>query len=291
MVACNAAAKGLLFYSMFMTVRLQIRRFIRRSALCQNGRPSHDLPSHPVTTLSVKHSGSVGDIIYSLPALRSLKAQHGVDEVIYYLHLNQEVRYSGWHPLGNVLLDATFAERLQPLLLAQDCVQRVEVYSGQPVNVDFDAFRRIPINHAMYSIPRWYFLFIAGAAWDLSNPWISVRRDDRFKDFALVGRNSRLRSPFIRYDFMDQYADRIVFVGVRREFEEFQAECPRCVGFYEASDFLELASVLAGCRFYAGNQGLIYTLAESLKISRLLETNIQAANNIPQGGDCHAALF
>jgi hypothetical protein len=244
-----------------------------------------------VKTLSVKHSGGIGDIIYSLPALMSLVSQHRIERVIYYLHLNQEARYSGWHPLGNLLLDTAFAERLRPLLLAQACIQSVETYAGQALNVDFDQFRKLPLNHATYSIPRWYFLCVVGAAWDLSQPWLTVTPDYRFKEFALVGRNARLQSPFIRYGFLDQYADNIVFVGVRREFDEFRSQCPRCTRFYEAPDFLELAAVLAGCKFYAGNQGMIYTLAEALKIPRLLETNVQAANNVPQGGECYDALF
>jgi len=242
-------------------------------------------------TLSVKHSGSVGDIVYSIPALLSLVTQNRIERVTYYLHLDQPMTYSGWHPLGNVLLDTGFAERLRPLLLAQPCIQEVEIFTGQPVNVDFDLFRRVPLNHAMYSIPRWYFLFVIGTTWDLSRPWLQVAPDYRFKDKVLVSRNPRLQSPHIRYDFLDKYADDIVFVGVRREFEDFQLQCPRCTSFYEAPDFLELARVLAGCRFFAGNQGLIYTLAEALKITRLLETNPIAANNIPEGGDCFAALF
>jgi hypothetical protein len=218
-------------------------------------------------------------------------SQHGIEQVTYYLNLNQQARYSGWHPLGNLLLDSGFAEKLRPLLLAQACIQRVEIYSGQTVDVDFDTFRALPINYAMYSIPRWYFLFVVGAAWDLTRPWLHATPDDRFKDFALVGRNPRLQSPYIRYDFIDKYAEKVVFVGVRREFEDFRAQCPACTQFYEAANFLELAGVLAGCRFYAGNQGFIYTLAEALKIPRLLETNIQAANNIPEGPGGHGALF
>jgi hypothetical protein len=244
-----------------------------------------------VRVLSVKHSGGAGDIVYSIPALLSLVTQRRIERVTYYLQLNQEVRYSDWHPLGNLLLDAGFAARLKPLLLAQPAIQAVEIYAGQTVDVDFDVFRRLPMNYATYSIPRWYFLFVIGTNWDLSRPWLDVAPDSRFKDAVLVGRNPRLQSPFIRYDFIDKFADEVVFVGVRREFEEFRLQCPRCTRFYEAPDFLELASVLAGCRFYVGNQGFIYTLAEALKIRRLLETNVTAANNVPQGGECHDALF
>jgi hypothetical protein len=242
-------------------------------------------------SLSVKHSGGVGDIVFSIPALLSLVSQHRIERVTYYLQLNQHVQYSGRHPLGNLLLDANFAERLKPLLLAQACVQHVEIYNGQTVDVDFDLFRRVPINFTTYSIPRWYFLCVIGTAWDLSRPWLDVTPDPRFQGDVLVARNPRLQSPYIRYDFMDKYAEQIVFVGVRQEFDDFRIQCPRCTRFYEAPDFLELASVLAGCRFFVGNQGFIYTLAEALKITRLLETNPIAANNIPQGGNCYDALF
>jgi hypothetical protein len=233
----------------------------------------------------------VGDVIYALPALLSLVSQRHIDEVTFYLQLNQAVQYSGWHPLGNLLLDKAYFEKLRPLLLTLPCIRRVEVYAGEPVDVDFDGFRRLPFNYGTYCIPRWYFLFVIGTNWDLSRPWLTVEPDFRFKDFALVGRNPRLQSSFIRYDFLNRYADEVVFVGVPQEFEQFRAQCPSCKHFYQASDFLELARVLAGCRFYVGNQGLVYTLAEALKVPRLLETNTRAANNIPEGGECFDALF
>ncbi len=241
--------------------------------------------------LSVKHSGAAGDIIYSLPALLSLRSVHQIDHVTYYLQLNEPHDYVAPHPLGKVLLDASFAAKLKPLLLTQPYIDAVEIYSGQPLQVDFDLVRRIGLNPCTYSVPRWYFLFVAGTNWDVGKPWLQVEPDPRFRDYALVGRNARLRSPHIRYDFMNEFADRLVFVGVQEEYEEFRAHCPRCTRFYEAPDFLELARILAGCKFFAGNQGLLYTLAEALKIPRLLETNLYAANNIPQGGECYEALF
>jgi hypothetical protein len=90
---------------------------------------------------------------------------------------------------------------------------------------------------------------------------------------------------------MNDLADKIVFVGVRREFDELRRECPNCERFYEAPDFLELAQVLAGARFFCGNQGFMYTLAEAMKTPRLFGTNTRAANNIPTGPHCNEALF
>ena len=63
-----------------------------------------------MTTLSVKHSGGIGDIIYSIPALLSLIRDHRITRVVYYLQLGQHTQYSGPHPLGTLLLDASYVE-------------------------------------------------------------------------------------------------------------------------------------------------------------------------------------
>jgi hypothetical protein len=75
------------------------------------------------------------------------------------------------------------------------------------------------------------------------------------------------------------------------EFDDFRKECPNCKNFYQAKDFLELSQVIKGSKFLVTNQGFLFTIAESIKIPRLLETNNMAANNIPEGGEHMEALF
>jgi len=244
--------------------------------------------SRPISFL---HAGGIGDIVYAIPAILSILKNNNVDQAELYLQPDREVAYSAWHPLGNKLLNLDFAERLTPLLKSQPYIADVRLYEGGKIDVDLNGFRRLPINPTTYCLPRWYFLFLVGTNWDLSKPWISVDKSGRFKDYILVNRNARLRSKFISYKFLNDFADRIVFVGVRQEFDEFRKECPSCDNFYEAPDFLELAESLAGARFFCGNQGFLYTLAEAMKIPRLLETNNVAANNIPTGPHCFEALF
>lgn len=241
--------------------------------------------------ISFLHAGGLGDIIYAIPAMLSVLENHRAEKAMLFLELGRETRYSGWHPLGTKLLDADFVNRLVPLLRAQSFIEDVRIYSGGAVDFDLNGFRRLPINPTTYCLPRWYFLFLIGTGWDLSRPWLTVDGDAKFRNHILVSRNPRLRSQFIHYGFMNDFADEIVFVGVRGEFEEFARECPRCTNFYEAPDFLELARVLMGARFFCGNQGFIYTLTEAMKTPRLLETNTRAANNVPTGPNCHDALF
>lgn len=242
-------------------------------------------------SISFKHSGNVGDIIYSLPAVRSLLQNKGVEKADFYINLNVPMIYSGYHPLGNVLMNDKFFQMLWPLLKSQSFIDKVEIFGNQKIDVDLDTFRRVPINPFTYCIPRWYFLFVIGANWDLSLPWLEVEADNRFKNKIIVSRNSRLQSQFISYVFMNDFSNEIVYVGVEKEFREFRAYCPKCTNFFQANDFLELAKVIKGSKFVVANQGLIYTIAESLKIPRLLETNNKAANNIPAGPNGYEALF
>jgi hypothetical protein len=242
-------------------------------------------------SISFLHAGGIGDVIYAIPAMLSILKNNNVPKAEVYLQLGGETSYSGWHPLGNKLLSQDFVDRLAPLLKSQPYIQDVKVYDGGKVDVDLNGFRHLPINPTTYCLPRWYFLFLVGTSWDLAKPWIVVEAADKLRDYILVNRNPRLQSEYINYRFMNDFADQIVFVGVRREFDEFRRECPKCSNFYEAPNFLELAKVVAGARCFCGNQGFIYTLAEAMKTPRLLETNNRAANNIPTGPHCYDALF
>lgn len=238
-----------------------------------------------------KHSGNVGDIIWSLPVVQSFLQTRNYDKANFYLNLNEPTYYTGSHPLGNILLNKEYFDKVRPLLLEQDYVNDVEEYSEQDIQVDLDDIRRANLNYNTYSIPRWYFLVIKNTTWDLSQSWLSVKPRDTFKDKILVSRNNRLYSQFIDYTIMNDYAKDIVFVGTEFEYNMFKQQCPNCTEHYQANDFLELAENVSGCKAFVGNQGFIYTLAESLKVPRLLETNMKCGNNIPIGGECYDALY
>jgi hypothetical protein len=241
--------------------------------------------------VSFLHSGGVGDIVYSLPCMLSILQNEKAESANIYLQLGKTTGYSGWHPLGNQLLNQDFVDKTIPLLKSQNWVNEVKVYNAEHIDVDLNKFRQLPINPTTYCLPRWYFLCEKGTNWNLANCWLSVESNPKFKDYIFVSRNPRLKSTFINYRFMNDYADKLIFTGVRREFEDFRKECPDCKNFYEAKNFLELSQVLTGARFFVGNQGFIYTLTEAMKLPRLLETNNMAANNIPQGENCYDALF
>lgn len=242
------------------------------------------------SVLTCRHSGNIGDILYSIPAALALAKQSEFVGIEYKLRTGVQIKYSGPHPLGNVLLTDAYVEFLKPLLEYQPYFKSVYVDDGQPVHVNLDDFRRLPISPATGNIPTW-FLWMLQVNFDLSKPWITSPVDAKFSDKILVSRTFRHRSDYINYRFMKNYASQIVFVGVESEWQSFNEECPDCHDWIQFDDMLSMAAAFRACKFFVGNQGMPFTLAECLKVPRILESNRTAPNNQPIGGVSFSCLF
>ena len=48
-------------------------------------------------------------------------------------------------------------------------------------------------------------------------------------------------------------------------------------------NFYDLARIIAGCKFFIGNQSFPFALAEGLKVKRVLELYFECPNVIPAG--------
>jgi hypothetical protein len=181
---------------------------------------------------------------------------------------------------------------LKPLLESQSYINKVEIYTDQYIDIDLDLYRKVPINPFTYCIPRWYFLFIIGANWDLSKSWLDIEPDYTYKDYILISRNNRYNSKYINYGFIDSnMASQLIFVGVDSELMNIQQECPHIKNLYTSQNFLDLAKKIAGCKAFIGCAGFPYAIAEAIKVKRLLESNNVSANVVPSGGYHYDALF
>ncbi|MDD5275005.1 MAG: hypothetical protein PHR16_02860 [Methylovulum sp.] len=228
---------------------------------------------------SFKHSGNSGDIIYALPAIYSLASQA---PITLYLHLNQPTNYSKTfkHPLGNVMLNKSMFERLQPLLLAQPGITSCTAYADQSVDYNLDIIRDYPFPLSYGNIARWYFLTFAINA-DLGKPWLYVQANPEVKDYVVIARSQRYHAPNIDYSFLATY-ENILFVGLPEEFADMRAMIPK-IEYQPVDNFLELAEIIAGCKFFIGNQSFPFSIAEALKVKRLLEVCFQCPNVSVEG--------
>mgnify|MGYP003335565491 FL=1 len=240
--------------------------------------------------LNVSHSGNIGDILYSIPFLLGILEKKKYTKINYYLRTNVPCYYSGPHPLGNVLLNIEYAKSALTLLKIQPYINECGIYTNQTIQINLDEFRKLPIRFQTGVIPRWYF-WLGDSEYDLSKSWITAGKDERYAGKILVSRTQRHTNPGISYSFINEYAKDVVFIGVEDEWKIFNKECPGCKEWVKFSSLLDMANAYNSCKFFVGNQGMPYTLAESMKINRLLEANLEAPNNIPFSNNGMDALF
>lgn len=243
-------------------------------------------PPQDGRSCSFKHSGNAGDVIYSLPCIRAVA---GTRPAELRLKLDVPLRHQHKsHPLGGVMLNRGMFDRLYPLLSSQPYLGEVSVHDGSPVDYDLDVFRDSPMSLERLNISRWYFYF-HGVTADLSRPWLAVEPDSRFAGTVVLSRSFRYRNTGLDYRFLAG-AGPLVFVGLENEYLDMRSAIPG-LEWFRVDDFLQLARAIAGCRLFIGNQSFPFSLAEALKVPRILETDPLGPNVVPAGVDGYDVLF
>jgi len=234
------------------------------------------------------HSGNIGDVIFSCLFLNAFWQKFG-RPVRVHLRTNVPVRYTVDHPLKSILMNDKMAQALRLLLLKQPYVAGVTV-GNEKVDAtwDLDRFRGLPIDFRTGVIPG-YFQLCTDLYLNAFAPWVYV--PDLSSIDIIVSRTSRLNSEYINYKFLKKYQDRITFLGIQEEYERFSFETGIKCRYHQTWDFVEIASMIKSCRLFIGNQGFLYTLAESLKCPRVLESNTIAPNNYPMSNNGRMAIF
>lgn len=228
-----------------------------------------------------KHSGNSGDIIYALPAIKALYKNKNAH---LYLHLNQKFlqKSTTFHPLGNVMLNQKTFDYLQPLLLFQEGIETCEPFVGQDIDYDLDVVRHQIFNLGRGSISRWYFNVFNIYA-DLDQPWLQAPKQAGLENEIIVARSHRYNGASIDYSFLKKYSN-ISFIGVQEEFDDMVKQIPN-IKYLVVNDFLEMAGYINSCKLFIGNQSFPFSIAEGLKVNRVLEICAWCPNVIVSGGN------
>lgn len=243
-------------------------------------------PLSPAATTGFKHSGNSGDIVYSLPAVFALS---GSGRANLYLHAHQPIENKSlYHPLGNVMLNERMIAMLKPLLLHQPQIAAVEPFTGQAIDYDLDTFRRYGFYLDRGSIVRWYFL-VYGTGCNTALPWLTAPKNEEYKDHIVIARSHRYRSPVVDYGFLNRYPKKL-FLGIEEEYEDMK-KVVHDLDYRPVTDFLEMAAIVNGCKMFIGNQSFPFSLAEALKVPRLLEVYYKAPNVIVEGEGGNDFMF
>lgn len=238
------------------------------------------------------HSGTVGDIWASIPAINENYRKYK-KRVILYLSEGQPVFYyrGANHPTmntkgENVMLNKSMINMMIPLLKAQPSIYDAKIWKGEQIHINLNAFRETNVGMPSFCISRWQFYTWPDLACDLSKVWLTVPDSevDLAKGKILVTRSERYLNPNINYRFLKKYEKDIVFCGTDLEYQIFRFRYGlKGVKRLKIKNFLELAQALKQCRFHISNQTQAFQLSQGLKIPRILELCEFAPNVIMYG--------
>jgi len=231
-----------------------------------------------------KHSGTLGDLIYSLPVMAKMG---GGEYQVAIGNLDTCVaKYSFGRPEWAQVDPAhqgRFSERdyewLAPLLERQSYISRVSKWypgDAEPT-VDLDHFRGTLFRgfegnyneayHRAFGIP-----FTPA---DYEATWLEAD-PKRVASIAVV-RSFRYRCPngdavWRAMAEEGNLAETGVFLGTPDEHADFVRVTGVNIPYYKVNDFKELADVIAGADFFMGNQTFAFSIAMGLGKDSILET-------------------
>ncbi len=217
--------------------------------------------------ISFLHAGHIGDIINVLPVVKEISKSHKCNLIIQTNLPAPDVYNS--HPAGKFYLNKKIYDMLYPLLIKQSYIKKVELYSGQSIDINFNLIRELPINLCFDNKRYWFH--IAGIQVDLSKKYLEVEDHANIRNKITICRSLRYQNPFIDYSFLEKYED-IYYIGVSKEYENLKKKIKN-LKFYECKDFLEMAMIIKSSKMHIGNQTLGIDIAEGLKSPRMMEVS------------------
>jgi ADP-heptose:LPS heptosyltransferase len=218
----------------------------------------------PIKTF--KHSGDLGDIVYSLPTIRKLGGgvllldiTGGADEPACRSQcIDKKTKFN---QVGY--------EFIAPLLREQAYLQEVRVWNGEQVDCNLNAFRyKFTDPNARSKTRNLLDLHLDAFGLPPHDPdegWLTCGEPVRLDRKIVVCRSPRMQSNFpwfVVRKFL--FRDRAVFIGLPKEHELFEYTFDVAIPYHPTADALEMARVIAGCEMFVGNSTFALSLAIGL---------------------------
>jgi len=225
--------------------------------------------------MAILHSGDIGDIIYSLPAIREL----GIKDFILncYNRLGTQMTEAKARFIFSFLEWYGFDVRLGYF---RDLIP-YGVFDGDRFRIDGSVLSTIHLGEA---IAMSYLGISQGyASYLLSRRWLDF--DEDLGDYIVIFRSPRYHNIYIDYSLLlnDLVPSgyKLYFLGLEWEYRSFLDMFPLLdchIEYYKVKDFLEAGKVIAGSRLVIGNQTGLFSLAEGMKKRRILEESTFVRN-------------
>jgi hypothetical protein len=217
------------------------------------------------------HSGPLGDMIYSLPAMQALGG-------------------------GRMFTQPRWADFVRPLLLAQPYVEDVAVYEEYPSRMKRRRTNRIshePLIHhsekhgTIINLDKWKQhrtkqerdnMYSAALLCDMVNvqpnleePWLTGITPNPVAPIVICCTNDYHDKEAVDWSLLTDYAEHIIFHGLPKDYQYFQTRWDIPMKYIKCNTALELAQLIAGSKLFIGNLSGSYAVAEAMKHPRVLE--------------------
>lgn len=246
----------------------------------------------------INHSGNLGDILLSMhftvELLEAINTK--VSDYIFNIQINQPAQYSGTHPYGNVMMTLNSAKFLKPLLLNMGFKDVTFEEKLDPEWINLSVFRNLRLNLTASDLRSLYYeLSKFHLPQNFSrNLFTFVKApNNELKDRIIFIHTSRYNNCFLNLKALERYKDILLFMGIKEEYEQFKKEFFN-MQYLPVTDALDAAQKMKSAKGIIGNQSGLYSLAEMLKVNRILLTAefnmiqnrlcIGPCNVNPQGG-------
>lgn len=223
-----------------------------------------------------KHSGTLGDIIYSLPIVK----HRGGGE--FYLHLNQidwvvKHYYGGTpDPFHQGRMTQEDYEFMKDFMEAQSYITKFSVLDPAATEItdNLDRFRTLFTGHPGNYVDIYSQTFrVPQDQWATlrNTPWLSVPEAKTIEGKSYVINRSQRWLPPSPDPIWQQWReegviDSAVFVGLPQEHRAFEQAMGLTIDYYPTRNLLDLACIIAGAQHFIGNQSLGLSLAIGLGV-------------------------
>lgn len=224
--------------------------------------------------LTFSHGGNLGDILFSLYFCTELA--YSQRQAKYNFHIQTNVKdpffFARKHPYGDVRMTTAAAEFLKPLLLVQPYINSVTYGDNIPDGcINLDRFRDLALNLSAGDNRHWYYnltpVHLPREFW--KSVLLVPETDRKFEGKILFSQTERYQNVTVDFSQLKRFADALVFVGTREEHERF---CKICfpMEYCPVNNIYELAKYLNGARGFCAGQSGLFSLAECMKVPRIL---------------------
>jgi len=223
--------------------------------------------------MKFKHSGDMGDIIYSLPAIR---ACGGGD---LYLDVtggqgDELVRNS---ITGIDRIKLKFSEYqydfIKPLLCIQPYITSVSKWAGEDVDVNLNGFRKLLLQHHCLNLCEAHLRLVDKNDIKQYDPWLFSEKHD--KGYLVIARSLINHGSDLFWRCNHRYiAKHGLFVGTKLEHEVMCEILGEQVAYTQTDDALALAQIIASGREMWANDSMPMAVCVGLGGDFVQERNL-----------------